>query len=267
MKGKVVAYFLIDHSVVAVPQNYVDFVPWKLYFDGSSHKNGTGIGGVIISPDVISAEFKYSIDRMCTNNEAEYEALITGLELLLELGERSVKIMGDSELVVKQVSKEYKCVKENLIMYFVIANKLIKRFDSTSIRHITRRENQEANDLAQKVSGNKKDEDEEPVQVRKKVRATVLSPSDFSIINLGAVDVENFEILTVDNGQENDWRKPLVEYLRNPTGSTYTKIKYRALDFVLMGNELFKKTAEGLLLKCLGESGAYLAVLNVHNGA
>ncbi|XP_058784321.1 uncharacterized protein LOC131659100 [Vicia villosa] len=245
MKGQVVADFLVDHSMVEVPQNNVDLAPWKLYFDGSSHKNGTGIGGIIISLDGIPAEFKYSIAGTCTNNEAEYEALITGLELLLELGARNVEIMGESELVVKQVSKDYKCVKENLIM----------------------QENQEANDLAQEASEYKRGGDEEPVQVREKIRATVLSPSDLSVIKLGVVDAENFEIFTVDNGQENDWRKPLVAYLRNPTRSTDRKIKYKALSFVLLENEIFKKTSEGVLLKCLGDSKAYLAVSNVHSGA
>ncbi|XP_058725925.1 uncharacterized protein LOC131597235 [Vicia villosa] len=262
MKGQVVAYFLVDHSMVSMPQNYVDLVPWKLNFDGSSHKNGRGIGEVIISPNGIPVEFKYLIDGVCTNNETEYESLITGLELLLELGARNVEIMGDSELVVKQVSKEYKCVKKNLIMYFVIVNRLLKQFESTNIRHIPRRENQEANDLAQEASGYKKNEDGEPIQIRDKVRAIVLSSSNLSIIKLNVVDAENFEILIVENGKENDWRQPLVEYLRNPTGSTDRKIKYRALNFVLIENELFKKMAEGILLKCLGESEAYLAISN-----
>ena len=141
MKGQIVADFLVDHSAMAMPQNYVGSVPWKLYFDGSSHKNGAGIGVVIISPSGIPAQFKYAIDGMCTNNEAEYEALITGLELLLELGARNVEIMGDSELVVKQVSKEYKCVKANLIMYFVLAIRLFKQFEQASISHIPRQEN------------------------------------------------------------------------------------------------------------------------------
>ena len=112
MKGQIVADFLVDHLMVAMPEFFFDLVPWKLYFDGSSHKNGAGIRGVIISPSGIPAEFKYTIDGIFTNNEAEYESLITGLELLLELGARNVEIMGDSELVIKQVSKEYRCVKE-----------------------------------------------------------------------------------------------------------------------------------------------------------
>ena len=94
----------------------------------------------------------------------------------------------------------------------------------------------------------------------------MLSPSDFSIIKLGVVDAENFQILTIDNGQENDLRKPLVDYLRSRTGSAKLKIKYRALSYVLIENELFKKTAEGVLLKCLGESEAYIAVSSVHRG-
>src|ERR1044072_6122043 len=175
--------------------------------------------------------------------------------------------MGDSELVIKQVSNEYRCVKENLIMYFVIAIRLLKRFEQASLRHISQQENQEANDLAQEASDNKSNEDEEPIQVKKKVRDTTLSPSDLSIIKLGAIDTANFEILAIDNGQDSDWRKPLVDYLRSPTGSTDHKIKYCALSFVLIENELFKKTVEGVLLKCLGESEAYVAVSSVHNEA
>ena len=45
------------------------------------------------------------------------------------------------------------------------------------------------------------------------------------------------------------------------------KVKYRALNYVIVGNDLFKKTAEGVLLKCLSESEAYLAVSHVHSGA
>jgi len=89
---------------------------------------------------------------LCSNNEAEYEAMVAGLEMLLELGAKDVEIRGDSELVIKQLTKEYKCVKGNLVIYFATAIALLKRFDLANIQHVPRIENQEANDLAQIAS-------------------------------------------------------------------------------------------------------------------
>jgi hypothetical protein len=50
---------------------------------------------------------------------------------------------------------------------------------------------------------------------------------------------------------DNDWRKPIVEYLKNPKGNVAQKTKYMDLSYMIIGNELFKKTIEGVLLKCL----------------
>jgi len=96
----------------------VDVQPWKLYFDGSSHKNGNGVGILVISPENVPTKFEFRLYKLFSNNEVEYEALIAGLEILLELRAKHVKTRGDSELVIKQLTKEYKCVKENLINYF-----------------------------------------------------------------------------------------------------------------------------------------------------
>ena len=269
VKGQVVADFIVDHSIQVEDINYVEIEPWKLYFDGSSHKDRTGVGVLIISPEKIPTTFKYKISGSCSNNEAEYEALITGLEILLELGATRVEIMGDSELVIKQVTKEYKCIRENLIMYFVIANRLLKQFESVNIRHIPRVENQIANDLAQIASGYKisKTRLQRAIEVREKIKATCLSPTDLESTRLGYADQSNFEISFIDNLSEQDWRKPIVDYLQNPVASTERKTNYRALSFVLMGNELFKKTPEGVLLKCLSETEAYIALSTTHAGA
>jgi len=113
VKGQIIADFIVVHSVSEEPLNFVDVQPWKLYFDGSSHKNGTGVGILIFSPENIPTKLKFRLDKLCSNNEAEYKALIAGLEILLELGAKDVEIKGDSELVIKQLTKEYKCVKKN----------------------------------------------------------------------------------------------------------------------------------------------------------
>src|SRR3954471_20366926 len=73
MKGQIVSDFIVDHAVVENHQHYVDLKPWKLYFDGSTHREGTGVGMLIISPDGIPTKLKYKIEGpLCSNNEAEY---------------------------------------------------------------------------------------------------------------------------------------------------------------------------------------------------
>ena len=70
----------------------------------------------------------------CSNNEAEYEALIMGLELLIARGAKNVKIIGDSQLVIKQMRQEYHCISENLFKYFTIATRLLCEFDNVSLQ-------------------------------------------------------------------------------------------------------------------------------------
>ena len=65
MKGQVVADFIVDHSIQEGSLNYLEIEPWKLYFDGSSYKDGTGVGVLIISPNKIPTTFKYKIDGDC----------------------------------------------------------------------------------------------------------------------------------------------------------------------------------------------------------
>lgn len=105
MKGKVVTDFIVDHAIVKTPLNYLEIGPWKLYLNGSI-KNETGVGILIVSSNKISTKFKYKIEGNCSNNEAEYDALIFGLEILLDLGANPIEIRGDSELVVKLITKE-----------------------------------------------------------------------------------------------------------------------------------------------------------------
>lgn len=83
-----------------------------------------------------------------TNNEAEYSGLILGLEKALELQLRSVRVEGDSKLVVEQVSGNWKINKEHLRVLQRRVLALRAQFDSFSIRHIPRARNALADSLA-----------------------------------------------------------------------------------------------------------------------
>lgn len=133
MKGKTVVDFIIDHEIVEAPQNHTGFKPWRLYFKGFTHNNGTRVGTLVISPKGIPIKYKFKIQGNCSNNEIEYKALIAGLMILLHLGATKLDIIGDSELVVKQLAKKYKCIKENFLVYFFTTNSLLRGFNSVDI--------------------------------------------------------------------------------------------------------------------------------------
>lgn len=84
---------------------------------------------------------------------------------------------------------------------------------------------------------------------------------------LGSADPENFEDFAIKNMIDTDWRRPVVQYLENLNGSTDQKVIYLSLSYIIIGNQLFKKMLEGVLLKFLDESEAYFAVSNVHSRA
>lgn len=69
--------------------------PWRLTFDGSKTSEGAGAGITIYSLIGCATEYSVKWDFPCTNNQAEYEALSLGLEILLRMRVRTVEIIGD----------------------------------------------------------------------------------------------------------------------------------------------------------------------------
>ena len=75
--------------------------PWHLYFDGSRSKEGPGVGCMLL--DLAGNKFMLScrLEFLCTNNTAEYEALIQGLKKELDLKVKVLIAFGDSEIIVR----------------------------------------------------------------------------------------------------------------------------------------------------------------------
>ena len=77
-----------------------------MYFDGSLMNKGASVGLVFVSPLGVCMRYMVRIHFPSSNNVDEYEALINGLCIAIELGIRRLDIRGDSQLVVNQVMKE-----------------------------------------------------------------------------------------------------------------------------------------------------------------
>lgn len=120
-----------------------------LYSDGSSLGNpGPAAIGVVMLDGTGTTVVRFS-ERIgkATSNQAEYRALIAGLELALKLGAKRVDINLDSELVAKQLKGEYKVRNVGLKPLFHKASQLLKEFDSFSIARLSSRENRKAHEL------------------------------------------------------------------------------------------------------------------------
>jgi len=179
VKGQDIADFITHHRDGEV--TLLELTPWALFFDGSTCKQGGGAGIVLISPQGINFEYAIPIKPTSTNNQAEYEAVLKGIQLLHEVKAESIEIFGDSQLMINQLLSLYECKDDVLKRYYVECRELLNYFSSMIIKHIPRNENQEANRLAQSASGYH----------------------------------QIIEILADEVVADEDWRKDIIEYLGN----------------------------------------------------
>ena len=78
--------FIAEWNEVQTPSTVADQEYWTMYFDGSLMKMGVGAGLVFISPLGVRMRYMVRLHFPSSNNVAEYEALINGLRIAVELG-------------------------------------------------------------------------------------------------------------------------------------------------------------------------------------
>jgi ribonuclease HI len=125
----------------------------RLRVDGGSRGNpGPGAVGVVLEDldGNIVEEFGRAIG-VCTNNVAEYRALLAGLELAATVGVEELEVLADSELLVKQMRGEYKVKNEGLKPLHEEARQRLRGFKRVAIRHVPRAQNAEADRMVNKA--------------------------------------------------------------------------------------------------------------------
>jgi ribonuclease HI len=121
-----------------------------IYTDGGARGNPgpAGIGAVIYDANrrLVAEVSEYL--GVATNNQAEYQALIAALKKAASLGAAELECYLDSELVVKQLKREYKVKNKDLAPLFLIVHNLSLSFKKITYTHIPRERNEEADRLA-----------------------------------------------------------------------------------------------------------------------
>ena len=132
-KSQVLADFLVELPTETITNEEPNST-WLLHVDGTSSKQGSGIGICLTSPTGEILEQSFRLEFHASNNEAEYEALIAGLHLAHSLKIRNIHAYCDSQLVASQFSGEYETRDERMDAYLKLVQKLAQKFAVLPLR-------------------------------------------------------------------------------------------------------------------------------------
>ncbi|KAL2251632.1 UNVERIFIED_CONTAM: Retrovirus-related Pol polyprotein from transposon [Sesamum indicum] len=213
---------------------------WMVHVDGASNANSGGAGVWIQGPEGIEIEVAARLSFPVTNNEAEYEALILGLELASQAGAKDLEVFTDSQLIALQIEGTYETREKTMTSYKEIAQQSL-----------------EQNDKADALS---------------KFGATIDGIGDRKITALvrgRPCIASGAEVQTV--AEPKSWKDEIVEYLEDGTlpadPIAAKRVKFRATRFTMLSGRLYKRTVDGPLLKCLDEERALYVMREIHEGS
>jgi transposase InsO family protein len=177
-----------------------------------------------------------------SNNAAEYEALIHGLNIAISLGIKRLMVYGDSLVVISQINKEWDCSNDSMGKYCTTVRKLENKFEGLEFHHVERDRNTTADALSKLGSSR--------TQVPPRVFVQeVPRPS------ISADRVEECNTLSQPESNPDDWTESIIRYIRNeeePDDKNMAEhIARQSAHYTLMGDTLYRRGASGVLMKCI----------------
>ncbi|XP_070015546.1 uncharacterized protein [Nicotiana sylvestris] len=214
VKGQALVDFLADHPILddweltdELPDEDAMVVevqpPWKIYFDGAAHRGGAGAGIVFVTPQGEVLPYSFTLTQLCSNNVAEYQALIPGLEMAIDM--KQLQVFGDSQLVVNQLLGSYEVKKPELRPYHDYAKKLMGCLRDVTIQHVPRKENNKADALAALASS---------LALPDQAQVTICQK--WVVPPLNEAEGEENELkhlVAISEVEKEEWRQPIIDYL------------------------------------------------------
>ncbi|XP_019200215.1 PREDICTED: uncharacterized protein LOC109193838 [Ipomoea nil] len=254
IKGQALADFIVEctarEATGRVREDDEEW--WTLSTDGSSSAKSCGGGVVLITPEGFWAYYALRFAFKLSNNEAEYEALLVGLRLALNMRVKKLKIRCDSRLVVGQVTGEFEASDERMRRYRDVVLQLLGQLINYEVLQVPRDQNTDADILSKLAQG-------APVHISKIARI-----EDFERSSLDA-----YPVLPVQT-RPPCWLDHLKEYKRTgalpPDEADAKLVRRRAPTYVIMGYTLYKRSYNGTLLRCLYPDEARAVMEEIHEG-
>ena len=209
-----------------------------MYVDGAVNRIEAGAGIVLVSPEGHKLQSSIHFNFKATNNDAEYEALIAGLKLALEMKVENMNVYSDSMLVVWHIRGGFQARGPRTDLYMRYAQELIGKFREIKLEQIPRSENADADALAK--LGSQRD-------------AHMLGVIPLEIQYQPSIP--KIEVLDVEVGESDLWTTPIQEYIANRTLPTdkdeARKLRYKAAQYVIYDGVLYKRGFNRPLLRCV----------------
>ncbi|XP_075636794.1 uncharacterized protein LOC142609038 [Castanea sativa] len=255
VKGQVLADFIAEFSPRGTDITcVVEVKPWKVFVDGASNAAGAGAGIVVITLEDLKLEHSFRLGFKASNNEAEYEALLAGLRVVMDLGAKEVEVYSYSLLVVSQVQGNFEAKDPRMIEYLRLAKQMMGNFMTVKIERIARGQNRHADSLATLASSiiNKV-----PWLIKMEL---VPEPS----IAARALILQVTEV-------EKCWMDPIIDFLSEDRAPEDEKeaAKVRrtfARYWLSVDQKLYSRSFEGPYLQCLHPSQAKELLAELHEG-
>jgi ribonuclease HI len=261
IKSQVLADFVAEWVDTQLPAAPIQPELWTMFFDGSLMKTRAGAGLLFISPLGKQLRYVLHLHFSASNNVAEYEALLNGLRIAIELGVQLLDARGDSQLVIDQVMKNSHCRDPKMEDYCDEVRRLEDKFYGLELNHIAR-------DLHQPSV--KTDDTPEPEKVSDLPEAPSAQPEAPSAPEGDALRVEEERNGASPN---RNWQTPYLHYLHRrelPLDRTEARrLARRAKSFVLLGDgkELHHRSPSGILQRCISIAEGQKLLQEIHSGA
>jgi len=177
-----------------------------MYFDDAARQDGTGARVVVISLKKHILSYLSALTQLCSNDMAEYQALILGLQMAVEISIKDLDVYGDSQLATNQLLEEYKIKKKDLIPYHTQALQILDKLDTIKLEYIPRSTNKMADALIN-LAATLALGAEEDMTIPVCGKWVVTQSEDEFAQGLNAVYAYEVE--------KEDWHHPLIDYLKH----------------------------------------------------
>jgi ribonuclease HI len=153
IQSQALADFIADWTLGAQGEEVTkDAKAWTIFCDGSWRTFDAGAAAVLVAPSNVRTCYTSRLDFSCTNNIAEYEALLLGLWKLKAMGIRRAILKTDSQVISGHIDKSSKARDPKLEKYLDTVRRLQASFEGFSVKNIPRGENEHADLLAKSAA-------------------------------------------------------------------------------------------------------------------